>query len=128
MCPTLRTIPPDVAEFIDREGGVLVAARARAAGITGGRLSRLVRVRLLTRVGFGQYVATETYEVADTRGRHRLEARAFALSRERDTYLTGWSGAVTWELPVIGPPPTLRRRSGPPTLVTTVQALRSGTS
>ncbi|NEE03286.1 type IV toxin-antitoxin system AbiEi family antitoxin domain-containing protein [Phytoactinopolyspora halotolerans] len=107
MPPTLLRMPPDVAELLRRDGGVIVATRAQAAGIGRSRVGRLVDAGLLTRIGAGQYVSTERYTAADAKERHRLEARAFGLSRGPDVHLTGWSGAVLWELPVIGRPPDL---------------------
>ncbi|WP_129667402.1 type IV toxin-antitoxin system AbiEi family antitoxin domain-containing protein [Phytoactinopolyspora endophytica] len=98
-------MPADVAELLRRDGSVIVVARAQAAGVTRNRIARLAEAGLLTRIGPGRYVQTQVYKAAGMKERHRLEARAFGLSRGPDVYLTGWSGAVTWELPVIGRPP-----------------------
>lgn len=106
MPKLLTAIPTDVLEVLTANRGMFDLTRARPAGISYGRIRRLVDARLLTRVGSGVYVATVAYDLLTPWERHLVQARAFAASCAA-AYLTGWSAVVTWRLPTVGSPPLL---------------------
>ncbi|PSL03159.1 putative AbiEi antitoxin of type IV toxin-antitoxin system [Haloactinopolyspora alba] len=103
----IRTIPYDIAELLGREGGVVTSAVAGAARVHPSRLRRLHRAGFLTRLSPGCYASSEAFAAASLWHRYRLRARAFAMSQKSPVFLTGWSAAVTWELPTMGVPPAL---------------------
>ncbi len=106
MPRTLAALPEDLRGLLAVTHGMFTAAEARRAGITDGRVRRLVGARLLRRVGYGIYVSAAEYEALDAWGRHRVRARAFSAACKVG-YLTSWSAVVTWGLPTIGNPPAL---------------------
>lgn len=98
-------LPADVLDLARRTGGVLTTAAARAAGINGARLRRLVVSGALTNVARGCFVVTALMAEALPWQRHRLRARAVAVGAGSRTFLSGWSAVVTWDLPTVGAPP-----------------------
>jgi hypothetical protein len=60
---------------------------------------------LEVRVARGAYVARETWEGLDARGRHLLRMMAIARTRELPPVFSHWSAAVAHGLPLFGPPP-----------------------
>ena len=105
MPPRPLVIPPDVAELLWREEGVLTSAIAAAAGVHRSRLFRLEAAGLLTRLTPGCYVSTADFSRATPWQQFGWRSRAFATSRRLPIFLTGWSATVTWKLPTIGAPP-----------------------
>ncbi|SDU75200.1 type IV toxin-antitoxin system AbiEi family antitoxin domain-containing protein [Jiangella alkaliphila] len=105
MTARLRTLPPDVAELLVRRHGVVDLATAARAGVEEGRLRRLAAAELLVRLAPGCYASAAVLSAASSWERHRLRSRAFALFSDGSTVLTGWSAAVMWHLPTVGPPP-----------------------
>ncbi len=101
-----RTLPHDVADLLDRHGGLITSTSARAAGIHQARLVRLHRAERLIRIAPGSYVCRAQFTAATPWERFRWLSWAFAFSRRLPVFLTGWSAVVTWNLPTIGPVPT----------------------
>lgn len=101
----IRQIPADVAELVRRQHGVVSVAVASAAGIDPRRLYRLRDAGLLTALAPGCFALTSAVHDSDEWSRFRLGARAFAGHHGPRTFLSGWSAAVTWDLPVVGRAP-----------------------
>jgi hypothetical protein len=116
MPKILAAIPPDVRDLLTSNRGMFSSSDAHRAGITRGRIRRLLAANLLERVGDGLYVATAAYEALDAWERFLVRARAFSASSPA-AFLTGWAAAVMWRLPTIRSPPilpvALRPREGP---------------
>jgi hypothetical protein len=100
-------LPADVAEILRRGGGVFRVKDADAAGIDAGKILRLSKSGLLTRLAEGCYVATERIAELDEWSLLRERARAFSLSCDEDAFITGWAAAVQWKLRTAGVPPRL---------------------
>jgi Transcriptional regulator, AbiEi antitoxin len=116
MLKVLRAMPDDVRGLLRTHNGLFRLAEARQAGITHGRVRRLLDAHLLTRVGDGTYVSTAGYRTLDAWELYQVRGRAFSASCPA-AFLTGWSAVVMWRLPTVGSPPllpvALRPRKGP---------------
>lgn len=102
----LTEIPQDVRGLLRASRGMFSLADAREAGITPGRIRRLLDARLLVRVGDGIYVSAAAYQSLDAWERFHVQARAFSTSCST-AFLSGWSAVVMWRLPTVGSPPLL---------------------
>ena len=107
MARPLTTLPPDVAELLERGSGFLTTAAARNAGIDVGRLPRLTHAGVLTQLAHGCYVSSARIEGCSEWELHRTRAQAYLLSCGPDTYLAGWSAVAGWRLRTLGPPPEI---------------------
>ena len=104
MPKVLNHLPDDVVRLLAAGRGLFSAQAARAAGISSGRLRRLVAADLLTRVWHGCYMPTAAYCELSAWGKHGMEARALSIASP-DACLTNWSAAAVWGLPLLGKPP-----------------------
>jgi hypothetical protein len=105
MDEELSGLPADIATLID--GGVIDTATARAAGVPRDRLHQLAKAGLLTRLARGSYALASATSGFGEWDLFRLKSRAFAMANRPDAYLTGWAGAISWELPTLGRPPAV---------------------
>jgi hypothetical protein len=103
-----RTVlPPELLGLLISGRGVFLAAEAAAAGVSADRLQRLVRTRLLDRVGKGAYAATDELAAASPWASHAIRTRGFVMSRRTHTLAAGWSAVALRGLPALGQPPEL---------------------
>jgi hypothetical protein len=102
----LVTLPEDVRGLLSANDGLFRLCQARQAGITHGRIRRLVDAQLLTRVGDGIYVSAQEYQAIDAWERFQIRSRALSIAYAK-AFLTGWSAVSIWRLPTVGYPPRL---------------------
>lgn len=107
MSRRLTTLPSDVVDLLRREFGILTSSLARSAGLDAGRLRRLARAGLLVELARGCYTDAHQFDDMNAWDRHKIMARAFAISCDSDSYLTGWSAVVNLGLWTLGQPPDL---------------------
>lgn len=105
MSARLRALPPDVVELLDRCFGVVDISTAARAGVDESRLRRLATAGLLIRLVPGCYTSAALLAAASSWAEYGMRSRAFALYSGCSSFLTGWSSAVIWRLPAVGPVP-----------------------
>jgi hypothetical protein len=100
-------LPLAIADLLQRGGGLVTSAAARAAGVDPRRLQRLARAGRLTPLARGCYAATARVEGLNAWGLFRERARAFALTCGSDAFLVGCGAVANWRLWTLGRPPDL---------------------
>src|SRR5690625_7467846 len=75
--PRRTTLPPELRGVAASTHGVVTTADATKAGVSPGRMARLVRNGLLTRTGRGTFVLTEHLEQLSVWPAFALRSRAF---------------------------------------------------